>query len=253
MSALKGENTSEPIERAAELLHGARRPFVLTGAGISAESGIGTFRDPEEGLWSQYDPMELAHIDAFERDPGLVTRWYHWRFAKCATAEPNDGHRAIVALADHRPGQTLVTQNVDGLHQRAGSRGVVEIHGSILRWRCTTTGASRPIDRVPFDAFPPRSEAGGLLRPEVVWFGEALPVGAMERVEVALAACDLFLTIGTSAVVYPAAGFLEVARRRGVPSVEVNPEPTPATPTVDVAIAGRCGTVLPELVSRAFG
>lgn len=243
----------EAIERAAEVLRDAQRPVIMTGAGVSAESGIATFRDPEEGLWAKYDPMELAHIDAFERDPELVTRWYHWRFRKCKDAEPNAGHRAIAELQRRVPGTVLVTQNIDGLHQAAGSEGVIELHGSILRWRCTDTGAIVPIEQIPFEEFPPRSITGGLLRPDVVWFGEMLPPEALEAAAEAVSACDVFMSVGTSSVVYPAAGYAEMAASRGVPTIEVNPEPTPLTARVDVSLRSGAGRAMPDLVRMAFG
>lgn len=240
----------DAIDHAAGLLARARSVVVLTGAGVSAESGIGTFRDPEEGLWSNFDPMELAHIDAFHRDPELVTRWYHWRFRKCADAKPNPGHLALAELAKSHPDLTLVTQNIDGLHQAAQSPEVIEIHGSILRWRCTRTGETIPIDDLTFETFPIPSPTGGLYRPDVVWFGEALPEDAMNRVGAALSRCECFVSVGTSSVVYPAAGFIEVARSRGASTIEINRDATPATAAVDVAIRLPSGRALPELVTR---
>ncbi len=248
---------SESIERAAEILRSAERVTVLTGAGISAESGLATFRDKEEGLWSKYDPMELAHIDAFHRDPELVTRWYHWRFTKARDCEPNAGHDALAQLQawlrEQKGELTLITQNVDGLHQRAGAKGVIEIHGTILTWRCLDTGAHYELDDIDFSSFPPRSEAGGLLRPNVVWFGEMLPPDALFAAEQAVSACDVFMSIGTSAAVWPAAGFIDVARANGAATMEVNLDPTPITASVDVSLLGKCGDVLPLLLEAAKG
>ncbi|MEO1007378.1 MAG: NAD-dependent deacylase [Planctomycetota bacterium] len=242
------------IESVASLLAAARRPCVLTGAGVSAESGIDTFRQPQTGLWARYDPMELAHIDALERDPETVTRWYHWRFSRCADAQPNPGHRALAALQRAKRAEggdvSILTQNIDGLHARAGARDVVELHGSILRWRCSSTGAERSIEEVDFSAFPPRSEAGGVLRPCIVLFGEMLPAAAIEAADAAVAACDVFLSIGTSAVVYPAAGYIESAVARGVPSIEINPEATPLSGLVTHALRGSSGEVLPALLGE---
>ena len=244
--------TDANIRRAAEWISQAKSVVVLTGAGVSAESGLTTFRAPEEGMWSKYDPMELATIDAFNRDPELVTRWYHWRFTKALDVEPNPGHAALANLQRWLDGAhkrfTLITQNVDGLHQRAGSTGVIEIHGSILRWRCTETGEEMPLTDVSFETFPVPSEAGGLMRPCVVWFGEMLPPEAIEGATAALSSCDVFLSIGTSATVYPAAGFIEIARTAGAKTIEVNRDPTPIGGGVDRAIAGQSGVVLPHLV-----
>lgn len=235
------------------MLAQARSVVVLTGAGVSAQSGLSTFRDAQTGLWARYDPMELAHIDAFHRDPELVTRWYHARFEKCLSAQPNPGHNALASL-EHRLASagrtfTLITQNIDRLHQRAGSRNVVEIHGNILTWRCTKTGREQDMREIPFDTFPPRSAAGALLRPNVVWFGEMLPQAAVEASQAALSSCDLFLSIGTSAVVWPAAGFIEVARSRGAATVEINRDPTPVSAGVDISIRGLSGEVLPGILT----
>lgn len=244
----------EPIQRIASWLHDARSVVVLTGAGISAESGLATFRDPEEGLWAKYDPMELATIAAFNRDPELVTRWYHWRFTKARDVEPNPGHHALACLeqrlATRDRSMTVVTQNVDGLHQRAGSKRVVEIHGTILRWRCTKTGAEKPLDDLSFEVFPIPSEHGGLMRPCVVWFGEMLPERSLAETFDALERCDLFLSVGTSATVQPAASFIEVARAAGARTVEINRDPTPITDLVDCAAHGPSGTILPQIMDE---
>lgn len=244
----------EPIQRIASLLHGARSVVVLTGAGISAESGLATFRDPEEGLWAKYDPMELATIHAFNRDPELVTRWYHWRFTKAAAVEPNPGHHALAEieriLTSQSRSMSIVTQNVDGLHQRAGSVQVIEIHGTILRWRCTKTGAEKPLEDLSFETFPIPSAHGGLMRPCVVWFGEMLPERALADTFRALEHCDLFLSIGTSATVQPAASFIEVARAAGAKTGEINRDATTNTGAVDVAIRGLSGEILPRIVEQ---
>ena len=240
------------LDAVARLLRDARRVAVFTGAGVSAESGIETFRQPQTGLWARYDPMELAHVDALTRDPEMVTRWYHWRFSKCADAEPNPGHHAIGQLQRLKRatggGVDVVTQNIDGLHQVAGTKDVIELHGSIRRWRCQKTGGTRAIEAVDFSVFPPRSETGGILRPDIVLFGEMLPTAALEAAEHAVLSCDVFLTIGTSAVVYPAAGYIEMAISRGVPTVEINPEPTPMSSHMTHTISGRSGDILPQLL-----
>ncbi|MCA9311529.1 MAG: NAD-dependent deacylase [Phycisphaerales bacterium] len=226
---------------------------VLTGAGISAESGIPTFRDAIDGFWSQYDPRDLATPEAFARDPELVTRWYDMRRGMCAAASPNAGHQALVHLQQQvtaRGGRfTLLTQNIDGLHQRAGSTEVVELHGSILRWRCATCAAHPQDLPMPLPSFPASCACGGHLRPGVVWFGEALPESALEAAVEAAAACDLFMSVGTSAVVYPAAGLIDLANDRGVATMEVNRDPTPLTGRVSWALTGCAGEVLPRLVT----
>lgn len=246
------------LDQVADWIVGASGVVVLTGAGVSAESGLATFRDPSESgdaLWSKYDPMELATIGAFERDPELVTRWYHWRFTRCAEVEPNPGHVALAELESlltrrARDAFTLVTQNIDGLHQRAGSERVVELHGTIHTWRCTKTGRQTPLSELSFDVFPVASEHGGLMRPCVVWFGEALPERALAITGVALDRCDLFLSIGTSATVQPAASFIEIARHNGARTVEINRDPTPNTGGVDIALQGPSGKILPDLLER---
>lgn len=248
----------ETIGMVAGWLHEARSVVVLTGAGVSAESGLPTFRDPEVGLWAEYDPMELATIGAFERDPELVTRWYHWRFTKSRDVRPNPGHDALARLEallnalapGGAPPFTLITQNIDGLHQRAGSRRVVELHGSFHRWRCTRTGREKDLADLSFERFPVVSDAGGLMRPCVVWFGETLPPEALEASFDALARCDLFLSVGTSATVHPAAGLIEIARAAGARTVEINKDPTANTDAVDAAIGGLSGSVLPDLLRR---
>lgn len=248
---------SQSLTTAADALGSARNVVALTGAGVSAESGIATFRDPEEGLWAKYDPMELASIDAFHRDPELVTQWYHSRFVKCACAKPNAGHEALARIEQEtiaRGGRfTLITQNIDGLHQKAGSRSVIEIHGTILIWRCTKTGREVPIDDIPFDEFPPRSDEGGILRPNVVWFGEMLPERALGAALHVSSLCDLFMSVGTSAAVFPAAGFIDMAVGNGAKTIEINREPTPVSGTVDWSIMGLGGETLPRLADEAFG
>ena len=250
--------TPEPsaISQAADLIRAARSVVVLTGAGVSAESGLSTFRDPEEGHWSKYDPMELATVGAFNKDPELVTRWYHWRFTKARDVDPNPGHFALAALQRHlteRGGSlTLITQNVDGLHQRAGATGVVELHGTTHTWRCTKSGKEKPLTDLSFEAFPIQSDDGGLMRPCIVWFGEALPESALTATFEALEHCDLFLSIGTSGTVEPAASFIVGAKELGAKTIEINRDPTPNSGMVDLAIHGRSGVILPE-IARAIG
>lgn len=245
------------VNEIASALREAKSVVVLTGAGVSAESGIPTFRDAMEGLWTKFDPAELATPEAFARHPRLVSRWYDERRLQCASCRPNPGHAALAEmgrrLAGRGGGFTLLTQNVDGLHQAAGSGAVVELHGSIWRWRCLRCGSTREERGGAFDRYPPRCECGGWKRPAIVWFGEQLPGDALGASERALRSCDLFFSVGTSAVVQPSAGFIHVARGRGAKTVEVNREPTPITRIVDWSLRGKSGEVLPDLVERAWG
>lgn len=233
----------------------ARHAVVLTGSGVSAESRIPTFRDAKDttmhALWAEFDPQTLATREAFDADPEMVTRWYDWRRIKCLEARPNPGHLALAelqrrALAGGRH-FTLLTQNVDGLHQRAGSTGVVELHGSIMRWRGVRTGTPAPLPPAPFESFPPRLETGELIRPDIVWFGEMLPERAIAAAFEALASCDLFVSVGTSAVVHPAAGFIHQARDAGARTIEINPDSTPISSITDLRLVGRSGEILPRL------
>jgi NAD-dependent deacetylase len=235
----------EPLR---ERLTGARHVMALTGAGISAESGLATYRDPQTGLWARFLPQELATPEAFHRRPRLIWEWYASRRQLVERAEPNGGHRALAAMEQRVPRFTLVTQNIDGLHQRAGSRRVIELHGNITRTRCS--GAGHFVDSWPAtDEVPPRCpQCGEPLRPDVVWFGEMLPPAAWEAAAAAAQDCDVCLVIGTSAVVQPAALLPELAQRAGAMLVEINPEPTPLTARADVALTGPAGTMLPELV-----
>lgn len=249
-------SVEEMIDAVASRLCKARLVAVLTGAGISAESGIRTFRDTMEGLWKDFDPQKLATPEAFAADPALVSRWYDWRRQGCLAAEPNPGHAALAEIdlqLESRGGKLVVlTQNVDGLHQRAGSRHVVELHGSIHVWRCTATGREHRPGPEPFVEFPPASPwtKDGCLRPGVVWFGEALPMDAVRIADETASGCDVFLSVGTSAVVYPAAGFVEVASANGAVTVEINRDPTPISRRVDYTIRGKSGEVLPRIAAR---
>ena len=240
-----------------DALREARAVVALTGAGVSAESGIPTFRDAMEGLWAKFDPSQLATPEAFDRDPEMVTRWYDWRRQKCAAAKPNPAHLALAELEKHFAARkrsfTLLTQNVDRLHQAAGSRNVVELHGTLWVWRCTRCGVEREERGVAFKEYPPRCVCGGARRPAVVWFGEMLPEDAIRKAQDALETCDLFFSIGTSAVVEPAASFIHAARRRGAKTAEINRDPTPISNAVDWSLLGKAGEVLPELVRRVRG
>jgi len=240
-----------PGELAASLRR-AQAVTVLTGAGISAESGVPTFRDAQTGLWARYRPEELATPEAFLRDPKMVWEWYLHRRETLGRAEPNAGHFALADIERRVPSFTLVTQNVDGLHAKAGSRNLIELHGNIVRTKCF--GAGHPIDRLPDDArVPPHCPlCGSRLRPDVVWFGEMLPEGAMERATEAAIACDVFLCVGTSALVYPAAELPAIAKHGGALVIEVNPDPSPVADFADFTLAAAAGIALPALVNAAW-
>jgi NAD-dependent deacetylase len=235
------------MEQAREWLAQAASVAVLTGAGISAESGIPTFRGPG-GLWRNYKPEDLATPEAFARDPRLVWKWYNWRRELIAKAEPNAAHLALAQLEIRKPRFTLITQNVDGLHDRAGSRRILKLHGDIWRMRCTVCGANWPDRRAPLPSLPPHCHCGGLARPAVVWFGEPLPDGMMNEAEHAVASAEVFLVMGTSAVVYPAAGLVPHARQSGAKVIEINPEPTPFSAMVDCALQAPAAELLPKLL-----
>jgi NAD-dependent deacetylase len=233
-------------------LRSAERVTVMTGAGISAESGVPTFRDAQTGLWAKYDPQELATPAAFRRNPKLVWEWYAWRRELIGATQPNAGHQALAQLEQFIPHFTLITQNIDGLHQAAGSTNLIELHGNIARTKCFEDG--RVIESLPeSDDVPPRCpECGGLLRPDVVWFNENLPADSLSRALSAAQTCNLFFSIGTSALVQPAASLAHHAQRHGAILVEINLEPTPLTRYARYALHGPAGTILPALVQQAF-
>lgn len=232
-------------------LRGAKRVTVLTGAGVSAASGVPTFRG-KDGMWKQFKPEQLATPEAFARDPRTVWEWYDWRRQLIAKAEPNDAHRVLVRWESRFPSFTLVTQNVDGLHERAGSRKLLRYHGSLWQLRCArgcAGGAGGWEDRrAPLPELPPPCpHCGAFARPGVVWFGEPIPADTLRAASQAAANTDVFLAIGTSSVVYPAAGLLHEAAHRGAFTAEINVEATEASTSVDAAIAGRAEEVLAEL------
>lgn len=238
------------LGRAAELLRKAERVAVLSGAGVSAESGIATFRGPD-GLWEGHRVEEVATPDAFHANPTLVWRFYHARRAALRGARPNPGHHALARLED-RFGSgrfTLATQNVDGLHRAAGSRHVLELHGSLARVRCTECDYRADRGGEELDAVPRCPGCSALLRPDVVWFYEALPEDVWQLAEQAARQCQCLLSVGTSAVVYPAAGLIELAQTRGAAVIEVNLKATAASATADVCLFGPSGQVLPRLAA----
>jgi NAD-dependent deacetylase len=248
-------------EKIIQSLRAATRVVVFTGAGVSAESGVPTFRDKQTGLWEKFDAAELATPDAFERDPSLVWGWYEWRRALLRNAEPNAGHRAIAAMETRVPHFTLVTQNVDDLHERAGSTAVIHLHGELSKPYCEA--CRRPHHETPvFRDFPSGGErinppgcgsCGARIRPGVVWFGERLPDIPWLAAREAAQRCQVFLCCGTSARVQPAASLVDIAIDAGATTVQVNPNPTDLDASVTVAIRGPSGTVLPQLVSETWG
>ncbi len=236
------------ITEAAKRVREARAIAVLTGAGVSAESGVPTFRG-EGGLWRQFRAEDLATPGAFARDPRLVWEWYDWRRQKIAACRPNPAHHALAALESQAAEFLLITQNIDDLHRQAGSRRLVELHGNIWRVRCTREATVSALPDVPLAEIPPRCGCGALLRPDVVWFGESLPVDALERAMHAAETCELFLVVGTSTLVQPAASLPLVAKGRGAVVIEVNPDPTPISHLVDVSLQGKAGEILPALLA----
>jgi NAD-dependent deacetylase len=236
----------ETIER----IRSARSVAVLTGAGISAESGVPTFRDPE-GLWSKFQPEELASMAAFMKNPRLVSDWYKYRRDVISRVEPNAGHRALAELEKLKADFVLVTQNVDDLHRRAGQRNVIELHGNITRSLCIDCGKfDDPDHRVSADGLPRCISCNGLLRPDVVWFGEMLPEDAWSRAVEAFEFCDVCLVVGTSGAVYPAASLPLVARQNGAFAIEVNPRPSEISEMLDESILAAAGVALPALLQK---
>jgi NAD-dependent deacetylase len=250
----------------AARLRGTPRVTVLTGAGISVASGVPTFRGAagaersgagggapalvNNALWRNFRPEELATPQAFARDPRLVWEWYDWRRQRIAACRPNRGHDVLAAWSQRLARFMLITQNVDGLHERSATRNVVRLHGSIWKVRCVGGCGERDDDRVPLPEIPPRCACGALLRPAVVWFGESLDPRILRQADAALD-CDVFLTIGTSSVVYPAAGLAHEAKRRGAFTAEINLEPTPASELIDLAIHAPAEEVL-DAIERAL-
>lgn len=234
-------------------LASAARVVVLTGAGISAESGIPTFREAQTGLWEKYDPLDLATPQAFAAHPQRVWRWYAWRRGLVAKAQPNAGHRALVEWEKIWPSVTVITQNVDGLHQAAGSSEVIELHGGLNRIKCS--GAGHQIaewEELPGEP-PACPRCGTLLRPDVVWFGEMLPRDALTRAVAASQEADVFFSIGTSALVEPAASLPVEAVDKGALLVEINPQRTPLSSLANFVLEGTAGEIVPALTTAVCG
>ncbi len=243
---------NDSINQAREILRKAQRIAVLTGAGISAESGVPTFRD-KDGLWRKFSASELANPEAFRTNPQLVWEWYGWRRREMLKAKPNAGHFALAELDKRASEFLLITQNVDNLHRRAGSQRMVEIHGNIFRNRCTECGHIEPDESCDFDeggTLPVCGKCGAMARVDVVWFGEQLPEKELTAGFHAAESCDVFISAGTSAVVYPAAGLPEVAKLRGATLIEVNLEPTHLTQIADFSFIGKSGEIMPILIGN---
>lgn len=234
-----------------ERIRTARSAVVFSGAGVSRESGLDTFRGAG-GLWERMRPEELATPGAFQRTPGKVWSWYAWRYRTASAAQPNPAHLAIARWETLFPSFLLVTQNVDGLHRRAGSRNLLEVHGTLTRARCNRCGRYRDmgeaVEASPEE--PPACECGGRFRPDVVWFGESLDSGVLGRASEASATCDLFVSVGTSSTVYPAAGLIELAYQAGACLIEVNPEPTPLSRLADLRLEAPAGEAMPRLTEE---
>lgn len=252
---------AEEIAFCLPLLRQAEHVVVFTGAGVSAESGIPTFRDALTGFWALHDPMNLATPDAFERDPGLVWGWYEWRRQQLRHTVPNPAHEAISRLAAQVPRFTLITQNVDDLHERAGSINVIHLHGDLQSPRCSVCAAPHPLDVEPESESldkgrkiaPPRCvHCNNQVRPGIVWFGESLPELAFQQAFDAAGDCDLVLSIGTSGVVQPAALIPEIALQHGANVVHINPQPARSQHPQEYSIQGLAGEVLPSLMNAAF-
>ncbi|MGO1193561.1 MAG: SIR2 family NAD-dependent protein deacylase [Nesterenkonia sp.] len=256
------EESERITDDVAELTAAASRVAVLSGAGISAESGVPTFREAQTGLWERFSAEDLATVEAFENDPALVWTWYRWRQSLIQAVEPNPGHQALAdwqrnlrALGGEL---SIATQNVDDLHERAGAEVLGHLHGSIFAHRCGECGASAELSPPQYDGFQPPAQpespphcaecAHGMLRPNVVWFGEMLPAEAFEAASAAIRSADLVLVVGTSGIVQPAASLPLLALERGTSLVEVNPEPTELTEVMDYSLRGTSGELLPQLV-----
>lgn len=246
---------SDPIQQAAALLRRSQNLVVLTGAGVSKESGVPTFRDALDGLWARYDPAQLATVEAFRRNPKLVWGWYTYRREMVARARPNPGHRALAALEKHFPLLTIITQNVDDLHEQAGSAHIIHLHGSIAESKCFDNCQGSPtlidIRALAYDPEqgpPACPHCGGWVRPNVVWFGEMLPQDALQEAYALCASADALLVVGTSGLVTPAATLPGITRGGGGQIIEVNPDYSMITRIADIKLEGPSGQMLPLLV-----
>ena len=239
------------IQQAIHLIQQAERITILTGAGVSAESGIRTFRDAQSGLWADFDPMKLATPEGFAADPGLVWRWYMARFMQLGDVQPNPAHHALARLQQQKTKTTLITQNVDDLHERAGSANVLHLHGNIARFHCNQCGLVHSLQPQEMEAEqPPRCRScKGFVRPSVGWFGEMLPQAEVQQAWQVARNCDLMLVVGTSGMVYPVAELPWLARRAGAKVIDVNPEATPISEMADIFLQGKAGEVLPQLIT----
>ena len=238
------------VSAAAALLRGSKKTVVLTGAGISAESGIPTFRG-EDGLWNRFRAEDLATLEAFREDAALVWGWYDWRRGLMSKVEPNPAHKVLALWERRLPGLSIVTQNIDGLHQKAGSKSVVELHGNIWRVRCTKERTVSANTEPHLEEIPPRCPScGALLRPDVVWFGEPLERAVLEEAVRLSATCEVMVVVGTSALVHPAASLPMAALERGARLIEINPDSTPLTRLAHLSLRGKAGAVLPLVQDR---
>lgn len=242
------------IQQAADLLKHSQHIAVLTGAGVSKESGVPTFREAQTGLWAQYDPQQLATVHAFRANPKLVWEWYEWRREMASTARPNPGHVALADLEQRRPHTTVITQNVDDLHEQAGSQKVIHLHGNIARNKCFEDCQGSPtlidIRRLTWDEGPPTCpHCGAWVRPDVVWFGEMLPVDALEDAQNISIACEVMLVIGTSGLVSPAATLPGIAKQTGATIIEVNPDYSMITSIADIKLDAPSGQALPQVLA----
>ncbi|MEV6630871.1 NAD-dependent deacylase [Actinoplanes sp. NPDC051470] len=246
----------ETLREAADLVATAERVVIFTGAGISAESGVPTFREALTGLWERFDAAKLATPEAFDEDPALVWGWYEWRRALALTVAPNPGHIAATEILADAGHATLITQNVDDLHERAGATGVLHLHGSLFTPRCSACARPAALSPAPDGepgriTPPPCDRCGAPIRPGVVWFGEALPTDGLEAAVEAAANADVLISVGTSGLVYPAAEIPQVTARMGGAVIQVNPEPTPLDPVARVNLRGPSAEILPALLRQS--
>ncbi len=235
------------LQELREKLWNAKHVAVLTGAGISAESGVPTFRG-EGGLWKQYRAVDLATPEGFARDPELVWEFYNWRRETIGPCSPNPGHFALAQMEQRLPRFALITQNIDGLHKKAGSKNIIELHGNMWKVRCTRCGAITEDPRTRLPKLPACGSCGSLLRPHVVWFGEMLEPQVLNAAYEAVQSCDLMIVIGTSGTVQPAASMGAQAKQNGAWVAEINLEPTPYSDLYDTSILGKSGEILPKLL-----